>query len=303
MAGITETVFRSICRKQGADIVVSEMISAEGINRHVKNTTSLIFFDASERPFGIQLFGAHPLRMGDAARYLEEHAQPDFIDLNAGCPVPKVVTRNGGSALLKDSKLFEQIVVSMVKAVHIPITVKIRSGWSTGEWVDTLYAKIAQENGAAAITLHPRSKTMGFSGHSFWERIRLVKQTVSIPVIGNGDILKPEDGLQMFSETGCDSIMIGRGSLGNPWIFHQIKEIMNGKTEAPVSFKEKTAQALFHLREYARKHGEKKASREMKKHLAWYIAKIPCASLFRNQIFRADSIEKLEEIIKEAFEN
>jgi len=211
IAGITETVFRTLCRKHGADIVLSEMVSAEGIRHNAKNTTALIRYNKEERPIGIQLFGADPEHLAYAAQYVEEHALPDFIDLNSGCPVPKVVKKNGGAALMKDPKLFKNILHHMVKAVQTPVTVKIRSGWYKHDWIDIELAKIAEGCGVAALTLHPRSKTMGFSGHSFWERIALVKQAVNIPVIGNGDITEPHHALEMLTQTGCDSVMIGRG--------------------------------------------------------------------------------------------
>jgi tRNA-dihydrouridine synthase B len=301
MAGITETVFRSICKDRGADIVVSEMVSAEGIFHQAKNTTDLLFFKPSEHPFGIQLFGANPHHLAYAAQYVEENIRPDFIDLNCGCPAPKVTTRNGGSSLLKDAMLFEEIVKSMVRAVTTPITVKIRSGWTLDELIDCTFAKIAQENGAAAIIVHPRTRSMGFSGHSLWERISLVKQQVSIPVIGNGDIIQPSHGLQMFSETGCNSIMIGRAAMGNPWLFMQIKAYMNGTPILQITPKIKLDTALLHLHEYEQVHGKKRASCEMKKHLAWYIAKIPGASGYRNQIFRNSSTETFKEILQAAF--
>ena len=219
MAGITETVFRSLCRELGADAVVSELVSAEGLLRSGKQTLRLLAFNEPERPIGVQLFGSDPGRMAAAAAWVEEHVKPDFLDLNSGCPVPKVVKRNGGAALLRNPALFEKMVTAMAKAVHTPLTVKLRSGWNTGEWVDVEFARIAEGSGAAAVFLHPRSKAMRYSGTALWERIALVKKAVSIPVVGNGDIGMPQDAFRMKRETGCDGLMIGRGSLGNPWIF------------------------------------------------------------------------------------
>jgi nifR3 family TIM-barrel protein len=301
MSGITEPVFRFICRKNGVDIVISEMVSAEGIYYNSKKTIDLINFKPGERPIGIQLFGANAKHLAYAAQYVEEHAQPDFIDVNSGCPVPKVVKKNGGSALLKDPGLFKNILSHMVKAVSVPVTVKIRSGWYKHQWVDTEFAKIAEDSGVAAITVHPRSKTMGFTGHSYWDRISLVKKAVTIPVIGNGDIVTPEDGLKMFSQTGCDSIMIGRATYGNPWIFRKIKEMRERKTVTSVTKKEKYNTVLHHLNEYRHTHGDLRAVKEMKKFISWYLRGEPGAAVLRDKIFRAKNIEELEEIAKIIF--
>jgi nifR3 family TIM-barrel protein len=293
MAGISETVFRTLCRTKGADIVFTEMVSAEGVFRKGKNTTRLLTFSEQERPIGIQLFGADPAHLAFAAQYVEEHARPECIDLNSGCPVPKVIKKNGGAALLKDQALFEKIVTAMVKAVSTPVTVKIRSGWSLGQWVDVDFARIAEACGAAAIILHPRSKTMMFSGHSFWERIARVKEAVHIPVIGNGDIVTADDAVAMLAQTGCDSVMVGRGAYGNPWLFGQIRAALDGKKVVMPSLKEKLETAQKHLHNYRRAHGDKCAGREMKKHLAWYVRGVPGAMAIRNAIFTAKSAAEL----------
>ncbi|MDG5813919.1 tRNA dihydrouridine synthase DusB [Chitinispirillales bacterium ANBcel5] len=301
MAGITETVFRQLCREHGADIVVSEMVSAEGIKYRSANTLSLLKFRASERPIGIQLFGADPNSLADAARFVQDYCNPDFIDLNAGCPVPKVVGKNGGSALLKDRKLFEGILKEMVKAVSIPVTVKIRSGWFKYEWVDVELARVAEQCGVSAITLHPRSKTMVFAGTAFRERIGEVKRAVSVPVVGNGDICSGEDALAMLSETGCDSVMIGRGSYGNPWIFEQARACIKNRAITLPHRREKEEVVLNHLKKYAQEHGELRASKEMKKHVAWYLRGNVGASTMRNRVFRSSSISELCELVKEAY--
>lgn len=293
MAGITEKVFRSICKEQGADIVVSEMVSAEGLFYGAKATMDLMKFSEYERPIGIQLFGSDPDHIARAAAFVQKHVRPDFIDLNSGCPVPKVVKKNGGSALLQNASLFQKILKTMIKELSIPVTVKIRSGWQKYEWVDTEFARIAQDCGAAAITVHPRSQTMGFTGHSFWERIAEVKKTVSIPVIGNGDINTPSDALKMVRETGCDSVMIGRGAYGNPWIFSQIKSVFLGKSVSPISAQDKLDMAIRHSLEFSREYGEHCALKEMKRHIAWYIKGMQGASQYRDHIFRAQSLEKL----------
>lgn len=297
MAGITETVFRTLCKNNGADIVFSEMVSADGIYYNGQKTISLLTFNKQERPIGIQVFGSNAKHIAYAARYIEEHVRPDFIDLNCGCPVPKVVKKNGGAALLKDKKLYKETITTLTKATSLPVTVKLRSGWRKNEWVDTEYAKIAEECGVAAVTLHPRSKTMAFSGHALWERIALLKKNIRIPVIGNGDIITPEDGLNMFSQTGCDSIMIGRGAYGNPWIFQHIKQLLTGKEIGPVSLEDKRQTAALHLREYRRVYGEKRAGKEMKKHLAQYTRGMVNGATVRDTIFRANSTDEMEEAL------
>lgn len=297
MAGITEKVFRSICKEHGADIVVSEMVSAEGLSYGAKATLDLMKFDEVERPIGIQLFGSDPDLLARATVYIQKHIKPDFIDLNSGCPVPKVVKKNGGSALLQNATLYDKILRAMVREASIPVTVKIRSGWHKFQWVDIEFARIAQDCGVSALTLHPRSQTMVFSGHSFWERISEVKKAVSIPVIGNGDICSASDALEMIRVTGCDSVMIGRGSYGCPWIFSQIKSAMLGIEIKEVPFETRLKMALRHIDQFCNEYGERCAIKEMKRHVAWYIKGIPGASQFRDNVFRAQNIGDIIEYL------
>jgi len=302
MAGVADTVFRRVCRRHGADVTVSEMVSADGLHYKSGNTAALMEFDGSERPIGVQLFGSDPERLAEAARFTYERVNPDFIDLNSGCPVAKVVRRNGGAALLRDKALFGRIVSAMARAVPIPVTVKIRSGWSLHEWVDVEFARIAEDSGAAAVTLHPRSQTMMFTGHSFWERIAAVKNAVSIPVIGNGDVVDAESALKMIAETGCDAVMVGRASMGNPWVFAEIKAALNGEPYAPPSPPERRDAILAHIREFREAHGEYHANCEMKKCAAWYIKGVPGASAARSRIFAAGSAAEIEAVVEEFFE-
>ena len=303
MAGVTDSVVRMICKEQGADIVFSEMVSAEGLFYGSKATRALMEFEETERPIGIQLFGADPDHLAHAAAFVQDTCKPDFIDLNSGCPVPKVVKKNGGSALLRDRDLFRKIITAMTRVLSIPLTVKIRSGWNKHVWVDVEFAKIAEDAGAAAITVHPRSQTMGFSGHSFWERIAEVKKAVSIPVIGNGDIITAQDALKMFEETGCDSVMIGRGAYGNPWIFRQIKEHLQGAPPSEPSIATRVQTACDHIERFISRYGEIAATRLMKKHIAWYIKGVPEASQYRNRIFRSQSTAELTDALNGIMES
>jgi tRNA-dihydrouridine synthase B len=299
MAGITESVFRTLCREHGADVVMSEMVSAEGLFYRSKGTDALLRFENLERPIGIQLFGAKPDHMARAAEHVQKRANPDFIDLNSGCPVPKVVKKNGGAALLKDIALFRQLVTSIVKVVSVPVSVKIRSGWSEHHWVDVEFAQVAVECGASAIIVHPRSKSMGFSGHSYWERIAVVKNAVKVPVVGNGDILSEQDALDMFTRTGCDSVMIGRGAMGNPWIFSRINAFFSHKPVQMPSPQVRIKTALEHLQRYKKLYGEKKTAADMKKPASWYIRGLPGASGFRARIFRAKMTGEIAAALEE----
>jgi len=301
MAGISDPVFRTLCREHGADIVVSEMVSVDGILYGADATMALMRFDDTERPLGIQLFGSDPEHFTRAAAYAAEKFRPDFFDINAGCPVHKVVRKNGGASLLRNLPLFKEIVAATVKASSIPVTVKIRSGWNKFEWVDVDFAKAAEDAGAAAVTLHPRSQTMMFGGHSFWERIAEVKKSVNIPVIGNGDITCGADAVAMKEQTGCDCLMIGRATYGNPWIFSEVKAALAGEPLHHPSSAEKLQVALRHLSLFREKYGEFFTAREMKKHIAWYIKGVPGASQQRDKIFRGTSSIELEEALLAVF--
>jgi tRNA-dihydrouridine synthase B len=303
LAGVSDPVFRRICREHGADLVVSEMVSAEGVVHGATATKELMRIGSAERPVGIQLFGCNPDHLAQAATYAEERVKPDFIDLNAGCPVRKVVQKNGGAALLRNRDLFGRIVAAMVKAVGAtPITVKIRSGWTASEWIDVEFARIAQDAGAAAVTLHPRSKSMGFAGQAQWDRIAAVKAAVRIPVIGNGDIVTPADAREMMDQTGCDSVMIGRGSFGNPWLFGQCRAAIEGRPVERTTKSQRYATAVRHIALFREWYGEEHAAREMKKHCAWYIKGLPGAAGLRNDLFKAKSTSQLEEILSNYFE-
>jgi tRNA-dihydrouridine synthase B len=300
MAGISDSIYRRLCRENGADITVSEMVSVDGLEYGADATFDLVRFDLCERPIGIQLFGADPERFKKSTALIAERFNPDFFDLNAGCPVSKVVKKNGGASLLKDIRRFGEIVRAMVQGSSIPVSVKLRSGWNKHEWIDVEFARCAEDCGAAAIILHPRSQTMMFSGHSFWERIALVKAAVKIPVIGNGDVTSGEEAAKMKNQTGCNGIMIGRGAYGNPWIFRQAKVALAGGDIPPPDTDEKRDMALRHLQLFRERYGERHAVREMKKHLAWYIKGTAGASQCRDRIFRAEDTASMEAALLEA---
>src|SRR3954469_11669484 len=233
MAGVSESPFRQLCHEHGADVVVTEFLSAEGIRRENEATLHKLSFGPGERPIGVQIFGAEPDAMGEAARFVSDVFQPEYIDINFGCPVKKVVRRNGGSGCLRDPALVEGVIRAVAAATPLPVTCKIRSGWSEEMRDPVTIALRCQEAGVRAIALHPRTRTQMYSGNARWEEIAAVVEAVEIPVIGNGDIKVAEDAIRMHQQTGCAGIMIARGSYGQPWIFTQVKDLMAGRANRP----------------------------------------------------------------------
>jgi tRNA-dihydrouridine synthase B len=299
LAGITDSVFRQLAREHGAGLVFTEMISAQGLIRGGLKTLRLMDFTPLERPIGVQLFGSEPQAMARAAQIAARH-RPDLIDLNFGCPARKVVGHNRGSALLRDLGLLERIVRSVTAAVDLPVTVKIRSGWDRRSIVAVEVARICAGCGAAAVTLHPRTRLQGFSGRSDWQLIAEVKQAVDIPVIGNGDIRSAEDGLQMVQETGCDAVMIGRGVLGRPWLLGRTADLLAGKMSDPEpDIDERIELCLRHARRQVAAKGHETGIRQMRKHFGWYIKGFPHAARLRSLLVTRKRLEDVEGVFRQ----
>ena len=298
MAGVSESPFRRLCRRFGADVVVTEFLSAEGIRRENAATLDKLRFGADERPIGVQIFGADPIAMGEAARLVTDVFEPEFIDINFGCPVKKVVRRNGGSGCLKDLSLVESVIRSVSASTHLPVTVKIRSGWSEEARVPVEIALRCQDAGAKALALHPRTRTQMYSGRARWEEIAAVTAALDIPVIGNGDIKTAEDAVRLQRETGCAAIMIARGSFGQPWIFDQTRALLEGKPkpEAP-AIERRFAIALEHAHmaeDY--EIDPRGAAIEFRKHLGWYVKGVPGSAELRRKLHAVVSLSEVEDV-------
>ncbi|MCR5580365.1 MAG: tRNA dihydrouridine synthase DusB [Pseudobutyrivibrio sp.] len=298
MAGVTDLPFRLLCKEQGAALCCMEMVSAKGILYNNKNTESLLTVDEKERPVSLQLFGSDPQIMGDMARKIE-HRNFDILDINMGCPVPKVVNNGDGSALMKNPVLAGQIIESMAKAIDKPVTVKIRKGFDDEHVNAVEMAHIAQESGAAAVAVHGRTREQYYSGKADWDIIAQVKAAVSIPVIGNGDILDAKDVIAMEEQTGCDGFMIGRGAQGNPWIFHQILHYFEtGELIGKPPMEEMVKTMLRHAKLQIEFKGDYLGIREMRKHAAWYTAGYKGASKLRGKINDVESYQELEALFE-----
>jgi len=298
MAGVTDLPFRLLCKEQGCGLMYTEMVSAKAIFYNNKNTKGLLSVKSEERPVAIQLFGSDPVLMGEIAHQIEEGPY-DFIDVNMGCPVPKIVNNGEGSALMKNPQLAGEILSSMVQSVKKPVTVKIRKGFHEGMANAVELARIAEDSGVAAIAVHGRSREQYYAGKADWEIIRKVKETVRIPVIGNGDIFSARDAKRMLEETGCDGIMVGRGAKGNPWIFSEILYYLEtgSELERP-TLEERKAMIIKHGELLVQFKGEFTGIREMRKHVAWYTAGCPHSAALRQEINQIETLEELKKLLK-----
>jgi nifR3 family TIM-barrel protein len=298
MAGVSESPFRRVCRRFGADVVVTEFLSAEGIRRENPATISKLRFGPDERPIGVQIFGAEPEAMGDAAALVTEVFDPEFIDINFGCPVKKVVRRNGGSGCLKDLSLVESVIRAVSSRTHLPVTVKIRSGWNEEMRDPVTIALRCQDAGAKALALHPRTRTQMYSGSARWEEIAAVVDALEIPVIGNGDIKTADDAFRMWKETRCAAVMIARGAFGQPWIFNQTRDLMEGKPMRPAPPVEaRFAIALDHARMVQEYEPDPRgAAIEFRKHLGWYVKGLPDSAEMRKKLYAVESFSEIEAI-------
>ncbi len=298
MAGVSESPFRRLCHAHGADVVVTEFLSAEGIRRENPATVSKLRFSPEERPIGVQIFGADPQAMADAASMVTDLFDPDFVDINFGCPVKKVVRRNGGSGCLKDLDLVEQIIRAVSRATTKPVTCKIRSGWSEEMRDPVGIALRCQDAGARVLALHARTRTQMYTGSANWDEIAAVAQALEIPVLGNGDIKTAHDALRMYEHTRCDGIMIGRGSYGQPWIFRQTRALLDG-LPMPVmpSVAEKFAIALDHARMVQGYEVDAMgAALEFRKHLGWYVKGLPNSADLRKLLHQVKDFAEVQGI-------
>lgn len=300
MAGISNHAYRSIIKEMGCGLIYAEMVSDKAICFGNEKTIDMLYMTEEERPIAQQIFGSDKDSFVKAAKYIEEVMHPDIIDINMGCPVPKVATRaQAGSALLKDPKKVYEIVSAVKDAVSVPVTVKIRSGWDFNSINALEIAKEIERAGASAIAIHPRTRSQGYSGSADWNIIKQVKENVSIPVIGNGDVKSCFDAKKMLDITGCDAVMIGRATLGNPWLIKEcIDYLKDGTLPKTISLEEKKDMIQKHLNNLKKSKNEKSALLEIRSHIAWYLKGIPNTSEIKNSIFKAKTIKEVEEILK-----
>lgn len=303
MAGVADRAFRELCVSYGASYVISEMVSSKGLTMQDRKSKELLFLSEKERPAGAQIFGDDPEIMAKAALKATEFS-PDFIDINMGCPAPKIAGNGGGSALLKNPELIGRIVKSVVEVSPVPVTAKIRIGWDSEHINAVEVAKRIEAAGASAITVHGRTKAQMYAPPVFLDEIAKVKKSVSIPVIGNGDIVDGKSAKKMLDETGCDFLMVGRGALGNPWIFRCINAYLNNETEyTEPTLEEKMEVMLAHIGTLCEYKGTRVGMREARKHAAWYIKGIRGAASFRQEIGNLSSMDELSALAERVIDS
>lgn len=300
MAGICNSAYRQICKDMGCGLIYAEMVSDKAITYNNQKTIDMLYMTEKERPISQQIFGSDKESFVEAAKFIEKEMKPDIIDINMGCPVPKVAVRaQAGSALLKDPDKIFDIVSSVVSAVNAPVTVKIRSGWDSNHINAVEVAKVIEKAGASAICVHPRTRSQGYSGKADWNIIKEVKENVSIPVIGNGDIKSPEDAKRMLEETKCDAVMIGRGVLGNPWLIKNIVNYLDGKDVIDVSIVDRIDMCLKHLKLLDSLKNEKLACLEIRNHISWYFKGIKGANELKNKVYQTTNIHDIILLLNE----
>lgn len=302
MAGITDLAFRLICKEMGAGLVVTEMVSAKGLYYKDKGTKILTTIKEEERPVSLQIFGSDPDIMSQVIREdLNFRDDVDIIDINMGCPAPKIVKNGDGSALMKDPILVSEILSKCVEASSKPLTVKIRSGWDKDSVNGMEIARIAEDSGVDSITVHARTREMYYSGEADWDIIAEIKSGLKIPVIGNGDIFTASDALDMLKYTGCDGVAIGRGAMGNPFLFRQINDLLEAREVYLPTYDQQLKTILAHIELSSRLKGEKMAMKEMRKHIAWYIKGLRNSNEIKNLVNTIEDRERIEEILKKYF--
>ncbi|HBH0100631.1 TPA: tRNA dihydrouridine synthase DusB [Clostridioides difficile] len=294
MAGVTDLPFRLICKEQGCGLLYTEMINGKALCYYDENTKKMLKIEEEEHPVAVQIFGSEPEFMGRAAEIMNDYSN-EILDINMGCPAPKVVKNGDGSALMKNPKLAEEVLRAVVKNSKKPVTLKIRKGWDDNSVNAVEIAKIAEDCGISALAIHGRTREQFYTGKADWDIIAEIKKNLSIPVIGNGDVFTIEDSINMLDKTGCDAIMIGRGAQGNPWIFKRINHYMNtGEILPEPTLNEKISTAIKHLKLAVEEHGEYVAVREMRKHIAWYLKGLRNSAKLRDEI---NKIEDYQEVV------